>query len=520
MEHNKKSRAMNAIILIIALTILSKIIGFVRDALIGSSFGTGTESDAYFMGITITTTIFLSLGSGIATTIIPISMKLQKDDSQEKNRAYSGIINWVLLISAVITVLCFMFTPELLEVFAKSFSGDKLQLTGLLTKIMIPTVFFICLAYLFVGILQAHEQYMLPAIISFPYNIIAIVFLFIGVKQYGIVGLSVITTIGWLLQMLMQVPRVWKVTGFSYSAGLFYENKYVKDFLVGIITISLISATQQLAFLSDNAIATYFGEGKVSALYYSNMLFLAIVTTAVYGITAVMFPKFNKKFVDLDKTAFYKSIDSVIQGILLFMVPVSAGLAIVSKNAISIILMRGEFDIKAVEVTAVLLAGYASYMVAFGIWDVLNKAYYTMGNKRIPMLISVLIIITNIVLNIVLTKPLGLVGIPLATSISFYLGVIVSMFLFRYSEGLLDIKGFCVTFIKTITSAALMAAAIYGINSVLALDSEGIIAKIIILAIDMGLGILVYFITLLLLKEKNIMEIIQNIKNKNKGRAI
>lgn len=520
MEHNKKNRAMSAIILIIGLTILSKIIGFVRDALIGSSFGTGAESDAYFMGITITTTIFLSLGSGIATTIIPISMKLQKDDNYERNRAYSGIINWVLLISAVITALCFVFTPELLDIFAKSFSGDKLELTGLLTKIMIPTVFFICLAYLFVGILQAHEQYMLPAIISFPYNIIAIVFLFIGVKQYGIVGLSIITTIGWLLQMLMQVPRVWRVTGFSYRIGLFYDNKYVKDFLIGIITISLISATQQLAFLSDNAIATYFGEGKVSALYYSNMLFLAIVTTAVYGITAVMFPKFNKKFVDLDKTAFYKSIDSVIQGILLFMVPVSVGLAIVSKSAISIILMRGEFDIKAVEVTAVLLAGYASYMVAFGIWDVLNKAFYTMGNKRIPMLISVLIIILNIILNNILTKPLGLVGIPIATSIAFYIGVIASMLLFRYNEGLLNIKGFAITLVKTLISVALMGALIYAVNAAFPIEGDNIFAKIIMLVADMGLGIVVYFISLVLLREKNIMEIIRNIKNKNKERTI
>ncbi|PKM94096.1 MAG: murein biosynthesis integral membrane protein MurJ [Firmicutes bacterium HGW-Firmicutes-1] len=519
MSTKRKDHAINIIMVIIGLTLFSKVIGFARDAVMGSIFGTGMESDAYLIGLGITTIIFLSLGTGIATSIIPISVKLEK--SKDKNKVLSGIFNCVLLISGIITVLCFIFTPEILHVFAGGFEGEKLALTIKLTRIMIPTVFFIAVAYLYVGLLQAHEHYLLPAIISFPYNLIAIGYLIVGVNGYGIVGLAVATTIGWFLQMVIQIPKVHQVTGFKYSLQIDFKNSYVKEFLVGIVSISIIAATQQITYLSDNTMASHFGDGKVTTLYYSNMLFLAIVTTAVYGITSVMFPKFNKKFAELDKSAFFSAINSVLKGIILLLAPVSVGLALVSENAIGIILMRGEFTFEDVKMTSLLLIGYASYMIAFGIWDVLNKAFYTMGNKKVPMMISVIIIGSNYILNLLCVKKFGIVGIPIATSIAFYIGVCISCLFFKRSEGELDVIGMIIVGMKALISVFVMAITILGVNSIWnqAFQSTHILMKLVNVILDVGIGMAIYLLGLLILREKNILDFIHAFKMKKKKKG-
>lgn len=507
MKSKEKSKAVSIIAIIIGITLVAKLIGFIRDAVIGSTFGTSIESDAYFIGLSITTIIFMSLGTAISTAVIPISVRLKS--STDKNKALSSILNLTLIISGIITLICFLFTPQIVQVFAGGFSGEKLDLTIKLTQIMIPTVFFISIAYLFVGLLQANEHYFLPSIISFPYNLIAIIYLFVGVKTYGITGLAVVTTIGWFLQMLIQVPKVYQVSGFKYGFKLDLKNSFVKEYFIGLLPITLIAATQQITYLSDNTFASHLGDGKVTALYYSNMLFLAIVTTAVYGITAVMFPKFNKKYVEVDKRSFFTSINLVMKGIILLLVPISVGLALVSEDIISLILMRGEFTQADVKTTSMLLIGYASYMVAFGIWDVLNKVYYTMGNKKLPMVVSGIIIVSNHILNILCVKAFDLIGIPIATSISFYIGIIVSLLFFKINEGNLDFEEIIITSIKTLVSVFVMAFLIKGFNYFFQI--EIMLLRIIV---DVGIGMIVYLLTLLILREKTIYEFINTFKIK------
>ena len=520
MEKAVNKRAIGIIVVIIFFNVFSKLLGFVRDALIGSKFGAGISSDAYYMGLSITTIIFLSLGSAIATTIIPIIVKVEKDETKDtKVRVLSSIINLVVIISVTIGIIYMAFTPELISLFASGFTGEKLELTIMLTRIMIPTVLFISIAYIYVGMLQAHEHYILPTIISLPYNVLIIGYLFIGMEKYGIKGLAVVTLVGWIAQMLMQVPQILKTVNIGYRLIIDFNNSYVRDFLLGILPIILITATQQINVLSDNQFISRFGDGKVTALYFTSILFTAIVTTVVYGITAVMFPKFNKRFVEIDKTSFYKTITKVIEGIVLLLIPISVGLIIVSKDIVSIIFMRGEFLYSDVLITSSMLIFYSSFMLAFGVWDVLNKAFYTMGNKKMPMIVSVCIIVSNYILNTILIEILGISGIVIGTSISFYLGIFVSFILFNRIGGIIYYKELIITFIKSIIAAIFMAIMVVLtnilLNSIFVVDSN--VMRFIVLIIEVLIGLIIYLIVLYISKENNIYEVINNLLNKRKG---
>lgn len=520
MASKKSNTVISIIATIIVLTLCVKIIGFLRDGVLSAKLGAGWESDAYLMGLSVTTIIFLSLGTAITTTVIPIMVKVKKN---EKDEVISSILNFLLIISLVIAGVYLIFTPNILKIVAAGFQGDKALLTIKLTRIMIPTSIFICVAYLFVGLLQASEHYIVPVLISVPYNVIIIIYLITGLDNYGITGLAVVTLIGWGLQMAVQIPKIRSVVNFKYKFKIDYQNNYFKEFIGGLLPITFVTATQHINVLIDNAFVSSLGDGKVSAVYFGNLLFTAIVTTAVYGITAVMFPKFNKHYIKEDKKEFNETIASVLKGIVLLLLPIFVGIMFVGEKIISVIFMRGEFTAVDVTNTTVALVGYASFMVAFGIWDVLNKAFYTIGNKRIPMVITSIIVICNVVFNSIFVKMFGFVGIPIATSIAFYIGIIISIMIFTKENKGFDFRLVLLTFFKSIVSVIMMGIGIAIINTVLGANttSNSNASRIMFVAIDTCIGIVIYLLALIILKERTIIEIVnkkKGIRNHNKRR--
>lgn len=505
----KKKMAINTILAIIVFNVGTKMLGFVRDAMISGTFGAEMETDAYFAGLNVTTLIFLSLGSAIATTSIPIIVKIK--DSENKDKILSSILSYILVISMAIMTVYLLFTGTILNIATTGFTGEKLALSLQIIKILAPTVVFICIAYFFVGLLQANEHYLLPTLISVPYNLVAIIYLMFFADKFGIVGLAFITLFGWFLQMTVQLPTVVKVAKFKFRFTLTDYDGYAKMFLISLLPIVFVASTSQLNVIVDTGFISLFGDGSVSAFYYANMLFTALVTIIVYAITAVMFPKFNKKFTG-DKEEFYASISKVIEGMILLLIPVSVCLISLSDEIISVIFLRGEFTTEDVRVTTQLLIGYSSFMVAFGIWDVINKGFFTINNKKIPMLTTLIIVCCNYIftyacINIV---DAGIVSVTYATSVAFYIGVGFALYMFATKYGKLDIKSILKTIKKTAVGVVVLAVVIYVltvlINNNFVVDSN--VKRFIVIVILGGSGVVSYLATLVALKEENIMGVV------------
>ncbi len=511
----KNKTALVTIISIILFNIVTKFLGFYRDALIGRELGAELVTDAYFTALSVTTLIFLSIGSGISTTMIPIIVKERNDKYRRK--IINNIFNFIIIICVVIGVIYLLGTNFIVSIFAGGFEGEKLNLTIQLTKILTPTVLFINIAYLFVGILQSNEKFLLPTLISVPYNLIIIIYLFFFVQQFGITGLAIITVVGWALQMIIQIPKVMSLKEIKYKFKIDFNNKELKLFIKGLLPIVFVMATNQLTYITDNNFVSYYGDGKVTTVYYANMLFLAISTIIVYGIMAVMFPKFNKSYIS-NKDEFYSIITSVLEGIILLLLPVGVGIAVVSKELISIIFLTDEFDMESVMLTANFLKVYGSYMVAFGIMDIMNKAYYTKNNRKMPVIITIIILTTNIILNYLLTRVFntGIYGVIISTALSFYVGITVSLALFKSDEGNVNFKNIFATFIKSVLSVIAMYLVITVVQKSMynMLNIDGFKTRAIFLIVSAVTGVVVYFSSLLILKEKIMINFIKSILKK------
>lgn len=513
MDKLKKKSSFNIIIVIIGMTLIAKVIGLLRDTLISHNLGAGVESDVYFMGLAVTTIIFLGIGSAISTNIIPIIVKDKKDHGAANS--ISSIFNIVVLGSIILGVTYFIAAPSIVKLFATGYNTEKLAMTVQVTRIMIPTIILICTTYFFVGVLQANEKFLLPAIISFPYNILFFVYITFGIGMYGIKGLAAVTTLGWLLQLGFLVPSIIKHKLMPFSFKLDFKDKVLRSFFIGILPIILVTLTHQFNIMMDNKAASFLGDGSVSSIYYGNMLFTAIVTTTVYGITAVMFPKFNKRFLEDNYEGLFQSVVNVLRSVLILLIPMSVGLVLVGPHIISLIFERGVFDASDTITTVIAFTGYTSFMLAFGFIEVLNKAYYTLNIKWIPLLISGFIVVINVILNQLLVKDFGFSGIVMGTSVAFYSGALLSLIIFIRRNKVYSMSRFYNTLIKSLIAAMAMGAGVYAVNNVLVTGIEkGELSSIIIIIVDITVGVIIYGITLLLVKEQLISHGVKQLKKR------
>jgi putative peptidoglycan lipid II flippase len=195
----------------------------------------------------------------------------------------------------------------------------------------------------------------------------------------------------------------------------------------------------------------------------------------------------------------------------------SIGLILTGPYVIALIFERGVFDASGTIATTIAFTGYTSFMIAFGFIDVLNKAYYTLGIRKIPLLIGGFIILVNIGLNNLLVGKYGFAGIANGTSIAFYCGAILSFFLFSRQFSSFPLHRFFNTLFKTFMAAVVMGGGVYVLNHylnpILSTSTKGNLA---IIGIDIIIGMAIYGLTLILLKEQLIYNIYIQIRDRFK----
>jgi putative peptidoglycan lipid II flippase len=167
-------------ILIMLITIFSKIFGFARDLTLSYFYGASNISDAYLISLTIPSVIFSFIGIGISTGYIPILSHIERVNGvKEGNRFTNNIINIMLILCTVIIILGSVFTEQIVKVFASGFVGETLVLAVKFTKLSLFGIYFTGMISILTGYLQLKGNYTIPALIGFPLNIFIIISIFL-----------------------------------------------------------------------------------------------------------------------------------------------------------------------------------------------------------------------------------------------------------------------------------------------------------------------------------------------------
>ena len=496
-------------ILLMILTILSKIMGFLREISLSYFYGATNISDAYIISITIPSVIFALVGAGISTGFIPMFSSIEGDYGEKEAKKYTNnLINIIIILSTIVVAFVLIFTEPVVKLFASGFTGETLALAIRFTKISILGIYFTGIISVFSGFLQIKGNFAIPALIGIPMNIIVIASLFISSKT-DIIVLSIGTVLATVSQLLFLMPAL-KKKGYRYKFILDFKDKHIKNMAKIAIPVIIGVSVNQINVLVDRSLASNVAVGGISALTYANRLNGFVQGLFVMSISTVMYPMISKMAAKGDMKGLKESIIEAINTISILVIPATVGAMVFNREIVKLLFGRGAFDPAALSMTSNALFFYAIGMIGFGLREVLSRGFYSLKDSKTPMINGVIAVSTNIVLNIILSRFLGIGGLALATSISAILGSTLLILSLRKK-----LNGF--SFTKIFRSWVKILSAAIAMGAVACFTNKLLLPKLgenIALILSIGVGGIVYLAMLPFLKLEEVDNIIGMVKGK------
>lgn len=520
-EKNKSSIRMNNVakvsMWIMIATMLAKALGFIRELVLASSYGTSAYSDAYLVALNIPNVIFTAIGTAISTIFIPIYCEANNIGGKKESIKFTtNILNIIAILSILVSILALLFIEPIVKVFAIGFEGETLRITIIFSKILIFSILFISTSEIAKSFLNANNNFTVPTIMmSIPFNIIVIVSIILSTKTSPYI-LAIGTLLGFASKLVFQIPYIHKYE-YKYTTYLNLKDKYIKKSLQLLAPVFIGVAVNQLNAMIDRSLASTLVSGSISALNYANRLNNFVLTLFIGSISVVIFPILSKLSIEKNKDRMEQLISKSLNSVTLLIMPISIGAIVLAKPIVTILFQRGAFDELATDMTSTALIYYSLGLIAFSFREILNKIFYSYQDTRTPMINASLSLILNIALNIILVRYMGHNGLALATSIS---GIICIILLFKSLSkkiGYFGQEAILSTMLKS-----LLASVIMGFISLKFYDIVGnfigtsFIGNIISLGIALVVGMVVYGVLVIMLKVNEIELIVDTIKHKLK----
>jgi integral membrane protein mviN len=486
------SKAARATVLLMIVTIVSKILGLFRDSVLASAYGTGKYAAVYSTANSISTILFAVIGTALATSLIPLYNKLASEDSTERAMGFlNSVVNLVVIVCLSIAGLGIIFAGPLVKVFAPGYQGDVYTLCVQYTRILLPSIVFVGLANIFTSYLQIKKRYVIPGFIGMPYSIIIIVSIYLSLKTSPMV-LVIGTLIAISAKALFQLPFVYK-EGYRYRPEINLKDPVMKDMMILILPVVIGVGANQINSIVDKSLASLLGTEVVASFSYAIKLYEFVQALFITSILAVIYPRLSSMIVSDRMDSFLNSLKKTMNVIIVALVPIIVGCIVLSRQIVEVLFQRNAFTSKDTTMTASILWIYVIGILAFALRDVLTRGFYSMEDSKTPMINSIISIVFNISLNLILVKPLGYKGLAIATAVSAYIGLLLfNRSMRKKIEGYSSRDNYIV-FVKSLFAALIMGLGVKLVYGIVASSLVGgLLFKLIALASAVGVGVIIY----------------------------
>ncbi|KKY01106.1 integral membrane protein MviN [Paraclostridium benzoelyticum] len=502
---------------LMVVTMLSKVLGFGRELVLGYFYGTSAYSDVYIVSMNIPLVVFSSIGVALVTTFIPLYQEALNSKGEERALRFSNnVMSIVVILSILLGILGYIFAEPLVKLFAVHYTGEKLVLAVKFVRIMIGGVVFIGLSNLMTSYLQIKGDFTIPGMIGFPNNIIIITSIILSAVTGNIYILAIGTLIGMLSQFLFQVPFAIK-KGYKFKPTIDFKDEYLRKMLILVLPVLIGVAVNQVNAMVDRSLASGLGDGVITALNNANRLNGFVMGLFITTLGAVIYPTLSKLSSENNKEKFAESVANSVNCINLLVIPASIGAIVLATPVVRILFERGAFDERSTGLTATALVFYSIGMVGFGLRDILDKVFYSLKDTRVPMINGIITVLLNIVLNIILVKVMGHGGLALATSLSAIICIILLFISLKKKIGYYGQDKIRSTFIKTLIASIVMGVVTYFTYKFLfGILGLGFIQEAISLGVSIVVGAVIYLGLIIVFKVEEINMAIDMIKQKLK----
>jgi len=503
---SESSRAAKSVSIMIVFGLASNMLGFIREMLIASKFGSGEETDAFFIALAATSLFTAVITQSLNTTMIPILSEIENNEGiiGKKNHT-NNLLNIIILISIIIVFLGLIFSPNIIKLLAYGFEGGQLDLAVTMFRIGMPVVIFSGVVGIYRGYLQSESMFIESSVSQLPFNFTYIFFLIFLSSMFGIRGLMVTSVLAVCSQIFIQIPGVRK-TGYRYSLKVNFKDPYIKKIMFLVMPVLVSVAVNDLNKIIDKSLASTLLVGSISALNYSARLNRLVMVVFITAIATVLFPMLSKEAAKDSYDSFKILMRYGINIILIITIPTTIGILLLSEPIVKLIFERGAFDSTATYMTSQALIFYSLGLVGMALRTFMERAYYSLHDTKTPMMNGFITVGLNIVLNFILIGPMEYKGLALGTAIA---TTVTTGFLFYGLKRKIGPLGF--TFISSCAMKSLSSAMVMGItilfiyNILIDRVSSSALIEGSILLITIGIGAIVYLTTLYLLKVDEII---------------
>lgn len=456
-------------------TLISRILGYIRDMILARYFGATGVSDVFFVAFRIPNLLRELFAEGsMSSAFVPVLTEYQtKKGSDDANRLVKATAFFMLVVVGVLCILGIVFAPAIVKVIALGWDpgSEKFATTVLLTRIMFPFLLFISLASIVMGALNTRGIFFIPALAPAVLNIVTIVCIVVLAGKFTnpVIAAAVGVSLGGLVQFLFQVPAFFQ-QGFSFFGN---RNCAVTRYTlhmsraesvhpglkrIGLLLIPMtaVLAANQINIFISTILASYLVDGSISYLYYSMRLIQFPV--GIFGVAMGMavLPTLSEHAAKKEFEVLKEDFSFALRLLFFITVPAMVGLIALRLPIVSALFQHGEFTYVATVNTADALMFYS-----VGIWAmvgvrILNSTFYSMQDTKTPFRIMVCGVGVNILCSVTLMNPFKYNGLAFANSLAATFNFLLLFYFLRKKLGGVGTRRIVVSFLKTGIAATIM----------------------------------------------------------------
>lgn len=403
--------------------LLGQITGLVRGMIVARAFGASPELDAFFAANRVSETLFLLVAGGaLGSAFIPtFAGLLAKNEGDSAWGLASSIANSVTLTLSLLAALIAFLAPQVVRYALApglSTNPELFTLTIALLRIQLISTVLFGLGGLIVGILNAHQVFLVPALTPALYQLGIIFGAVVLAPSMGIYGLAWGVVIGALLYLLVQFPTLLKLPhpnpsptgrgtkseGKKYTFTIGLRDRFVRQVFLLMGPRLLGVAIVQLNFWVNTWLASQMASGSVSGLYYGFSLMLMAQGVIAQSVAIAAMPTFSAQHALGQQDEMRTSLAASLRGVILLALPASVGLMLLRVPLISLLYERGEFDDRSVQIVSWALLWYAAGLVGHSVMEILTRAFYAQQDTKAPVVIGTVAMGLNVVLSITFAR--------------------------------------------------------------------------------------------------------------------
>lgn len=482
----------------------SRILGLVREQVMAYLFGAGNAVDAFNVAFRIPNLVRDLFAEGVmsAAFVPTFTRSLTQEGRTAAWRLGNNVVNGLVVATSIVVLAGIVFAHPFVMVLAGDFAGvpGKIELTVLLTRVMMPMLMLVALAAAAMGMLNSLDRYFVPAVAPAVFNVLSILTTIALVPVLNAAGVPIILSvaigvlIGGFGQFMVQVPSLYR-EGFRYEARLDPSEPRLREVLLLMGPGTLGLAATQINMFVNTWLATGEGTGAVSWLAYAyRLMYLPLGIFGVSIATASM-PSIARRAAEGDVGGLRKTLASGIAMMLTLNLPATLGLIVLSHPIVALLFERGRFTPSDTAATASAVVCYAIGLTGYSVVKVATPTFYALGDSRTPVALSALTVIANAALNIAFVHTLGYRGLALGTSLTAIFNALALLWILRKRLGGIEGERLTIVLAKQIVASLVMAGSVWLVERQLtaALPGHDLASQIVRVGVSIfaGLAVLV-----------------------------